>query len=147
MRGSEERPASGEVGINVINAFFHQDIVRTPITESLTSNRNVRYLMEELQRAVLVNTGKLIGPQSIQSLGTIMKHEYWTMGPYAVHLPDMEVERLNRSILQIIIHETTQAVESYGRFLKDSQSQPIPPDRPMNSNTKGSRQFETNRFL
>lgn len=142
-----ERAAPGETGINIISAYLHQDIVRTPVTSSYTSNRNVRYLMETLIQAVQRSTGKLIGPQSIQELGTFMKQVYVSSGPYLVHLPDLEVERLNRTVLQKIIHETTQSVESYQRYLDDSFSQPVPPDRPINVNTKGSRQFEINYFL
>lgn len=147
MRVSAEQSAPGEVGVNIVNAFFHQNIVRTPITQAFTSNQNVRFLMEELQRAVFQNTGKLIGPQPIQAVAQIMKHYYLTNGPYAVHTPDIEVEKLNRLVLQYMIHDTTQGVEAYDRFLKDSYTQPIPPDRPSNVNTKGSRQFEINRFL
>ena len=147
MRGSAERPAPGEDGVNIVNAFFHQNIVRTPVTQAFTSNYNVRYLMEELQKGVYANTGKWIGPQPIQAVAQIMKYYYLTNGPFLVHLPDLEVERLNRLVLQFMIHDTTQAVESYDRFLKDSYTQPIPPDRPVNVNTKGSRQFEINRFL
>jgi hypothetical protein len=147
MRGSAESAAPGEEGINIVNAFFHQNIVRTPVTQSFTSNYNVRYLTEELQKGVYKNTGKWIGPQSIQAVAQIMKYYYLTNGPYATITPDVEVEKLNRLVLQYMIHDTTQGVESYDRFLKDTYTQPIPPDRPMNVNTKGSRQFEINRFL
>ena len=142
-----ERPAPGETGINIVNAYFHQDIMRTTITSSFTSNRNVRYLMEELIRAVQRSMGRLIGPQSIQELGTFMKQVYMQGGPYMEHLPDLEVERLNRTVLQKIIHETTQSVQSYDRYLSDAFTQPVPPDRPENVNIKGTRQFEVNRFL
>jgi len=147
MRGSVERPAKHEEGVNIVNAFIHQNIVRTPITEAFTSNTNVRYLMEQVQAGVLQNTGRLIGPQPIQYIASVMKKYYLTQGPYLVHLPDLEVEKLNRLVLQELIHEATQGVESYDRYLKDSFTQPTPPDRPCNVNTKGSRQFEINRFL
>lgn len=147
MRGSEERPAPGEEGVNIVNAFFHQNIVRTPITQALTSNHNVRYIMEEIQRGVFQNTGHRIGPQPIQIVARAMKHFYLTNGPYLQHLPDLQVEKLNRLILQYLIHDATQGVESYGRFLKDSTTQPVPPDRPLNTNTKGDRQYEINYFL
>lgn len=146
-RGSMERSAPGEAGINIANAYFHQDLVRTPVTSAFTSNHNVRYLMESLIQGVQRSTGILIGPQSIQEMATIMKQVYMSSGPYLVHLPDLEVERLNRSVLQRTIHEVSQAVQSYKRYLDDSFSQPVPPDRPMNVNTKGSRQFEINYFL
>ena len=141
------RPAAGESGVNIISDYFYQDLVRTPVISSFTSNRNVRYLMESLIQAVQRSTGKRIGPQSIQELGTFMKQVYMSSGPYLVHLPDLEVERLNRTVLQNIIHETTQSVQSYQRYLDASFSQPVPPDRPLNVNTKGSRQFEINYFL
>lgn len=147
MRGSEERAAKHEQGVNIVNSFFHQNIVRTPITEAFTSNTNVRFIMEQLQAAVYKNTGHLIGPQPIQYVASIMKKYYLTNGPYAVNIPDISIEMLNRLVLQELIHETSQGVESYGRYLRDAYTQPVPPDRPENVNTKGSRQFEINRFL
>jgi hypothetical protein len=147
MRGSEERPAPGEEGVNIVNAFFHQNLVRTPVTQAFTSNRNVRYLMTMLQDGVYRATGRLIGPQPIQAVAQIMKYYYLTNQPIAEHLPDMEVERLNRIVLQYMIHDTIQGMQSYERFLNDTYTQPLPPDRPENVNTKGSRQFEINRFL
>lgn len=147
MRGSISRPANGEQGVNIVNDYFHQNIVRTPITESFTSNRNVKYIMTFLQKSIKNATGMDIGPQPIQYVASIMKQQYILQGPYMVHLPDQEVERLNRSVLQILIHETMQGIQSYDRYLKDSQTQPLPPDRPQNSSGKGSRQFEINYFI
>jgi hypothetical protein len=147
MRGSISRPAHGEKGVNIVNDYFHQNIVRTPITESFTSNKNVKYLMTAVQQAIQNVTGKVIGPQPIQYLASIMKNQYVLQGPYMVHLPDQEVERLNRAVLQIFIHETVQGMQAYDRYLKDSQTQPVPPDRPQNSSQKGSRQFEINYFI
>lgn len=147
MRGSAERPATGEVGVNIVNAFLHQDVVRTPVTMAYTSNQNVRFLMEYLIDAVYRTQGKVIGPQSIQALATIMKREYMNNGPYFPELVQEEVERLNRGVLQTIIHSTTQATESYDRYLRDAFTQPLPPDRPANVSTRGSRQMEINRFL
>lgn len=147
MRGSESRPAFSEQGINIANSFVHQNIIRTPITEALTSNYNVRYLMNSLQAAVLANTGILIGPQPIQVIAAEIKYHYLLGGPYKVHLPDIEVERINRVVLQKLVNDATQGLEANGRYLRDSLIQPVPPDRPMNVNTKGDRQFEINRFL
>lgn len=142
-----ERPARNEVGVNIVNSFIHQDIMRTPVTEAFTSNQNVRFLMEYLIDAVYRTQGKVIGPQSIQELATIMKREYVNNGPYFPNLVQQEVERLNRGVLQTIVHSTTQATESYDRYLRDAFTQPVPPDRPANVNTKGNRQMEINRFL
>lgn len=142
-----ESAAPGETGINLVNAFFHQDLERTPVTSAFTSNYNVRYLMEELIRSVQRATGRLIGPQPIAALAHKMKAHYLTSGPYFLHLPDMEVERLNRAVLQQIIHEASQGVEAYDRYLNDAFSQPVPPDQPQNTNVKGSRQYEINYFL
>lgn len=163
MRGSLSTPARGEKGVNIVNDFFHQNIVRTPITEAFTSNRNVRYLVDFLQKSIYSQTGMQIGPQPIQYIATIMKQQYILQGPYMVcnfvtynfkvltllqvHLPDLEVEKLNRAVLQILIHETMQGMQAYGRYLKDSQSQPLPPDRPESTSSKGSRQFEINYFI
>lgn len=142
-----ERAAPGETGINMVNAFFHQDLERNPVTQSFTSNFNVRYLMEQLIASVQRATGRLIGPQPIQALAHLMKAHYLTSGPYLLHMPDVEVERLNRAVLQQAIHETTQAVQAYDRYLHDAFTQPVPPDRPLNTNIAGNRQFEINRFL
>jgi len=147
MRGSAERPAPGECGVNHVNAYMDQNVVRTAVSQAYTSNRNVRYIMEELQKGVYKNTGKLIGPQPIEIVARAMKDFYVRGGPFLQHLPDLEVERLNRSVLQYLIHDATQGVMAHDRYLKDSYTQPIPPDRPTNVNTKGSRQFEINRFL
>ena len=146
-RGVDEMAAPGETGINIVSAYFHQDNVRTPITSAFTSNANVRYLMETLIYAIQKTQGKLIGPQPIQALATIMKYFYKTNEPYAEHLVDIEVEMLNRLVLQHIIHETSQASLAQDRYLKDSYTQPVPPDRPENTNIKGSRQYELNYFL
>lgn len=142
-----ESAAPGEQGINLVNAFFHQDLERNPVTSAFTSNTNVRYLMTQLIQGVQRATGRLIGPQPIEALAHKMKAHYLTSGPYFLHLPDMEVERLNRAVLQQVIHETAQGVQAYDRYLSDAFSQPVPPDRPANVSIQGSRQFEINRFL
>lgn len=146
MRGSVERAANGELGINLINAYFHQDIVRTPVTSGLTSNHNIRYLQEQLIFAVQRATGVLIGPQSMYAIADILKRIYLSSGPYFVHLPDLEIERLNQLFLVQTIHETTQAEQAYQRYLNDAFTQPRTIDRPSNVSTKGSRQLEVNYF-
>lgn len=147
MRGAIEKSAKNEVGINIVNALLHQNTMRTPVTEAYTSNQNVRFLMDYLIDAVYRTQGLRIGPQSIQALATIMVREYANSGPYFTEAVQQEVERLNRNVLQTIIHNTTQATESYNRYLRDAFTQPVPPDRPVNVNTKGNRQMEINRFL
>jgi hypothetical protein len=146
-QGSATLPAPNETGANFVNGYFHQDMMRTTVSIPFTSNYNVRYLMLQLIEAVKRLTGKVIGPQSIKDLAFIMKRTYLENGPYHYNLPDIEVEKLNRIVLQKIIHITTQGVESYDRYLNDSFTQPVPPDRPSNVSTKGDRQFEINYFL
>lgn len=146
-RAAVERSAHSEVGVNIVNAFLHQNVMRTPVTEAYTSNQNVRFLMDYLINAVYQQQGQVIGPQSIQALATIMVRQYAESGPYFTELVQPEVERLNRGVLQTIIHNTTQSTESYNRYLRDAFTQPVPPDRPQNVSTRGSRQFEINRFL
>ena len=84
MRGSLSTPARGEEGVNIVNDYFHQNIVRTPITEALTSNRNVLMIQQTLQESVKKLTGKPIGPQPIQYIASIMKQQYVLQGPYMV---------------------------------------------------------------
>jgi hypothetical protein len=147
MRGSVERAFNGEQGVNIVNSHFHQDIVRTPVTSALTSNHNIRYLQEQLIFAVQRATGVLIGPQSMYAIADILKRIYLSSGPYFVHLPDQEVSRINQVFLIQTIHDTTQAVQSYQRYLNDAFTQPIPPDRGDSTSVKGSRSMEISRFL
>lgn len=146
-QGGPSLPAPHETGANIVNAFIHQNTVRTPVSVAFSSNYNVRYLMVSLIRGVQASTGKTIGPQSIQELAIIMKQEYIANGPYNYNIPDLEVEKLNRLVLQKAIHATTQAVQSYDRYLNDAFTQPLPPDRPCNVNIKGDRQYEINYFI
>lgn len=147
MRGSVPKPAPNETGINPVNGYIHQYVERTPITQSFTSNRNVAYIQDQLWRGIYFATGVRTGPQPIQAIAYYMGNAYINSGPYAVYEPDREVERLNRLVLQKLIHDAVQTLEANTRFWQDQNTAAVGPDRPMATSSKGSRQTEINYFI
>lgn len=145
--GSVPRAAKGEIGYNSVNAYIHQDQLRTCVSELFTSNKNVNYLMQSLKQAVLEATGIEIGPQSIQALASYMKGVHDAYAPYSYNDPQGTVDMLNAQVLQNAIHSTVQSVLSYKRYLRDSQGGIAPPDRPVATSVAGDRTFEINRFI
>ncbi len=115
-------------------------IEETALTKYFFSEENIELLQKALQSRVYKNTGEIISYQSSKELYIVMRSIMLQHANFKVSGSELviEIQKLNRLVLNYCDKEVTSNVLQYKGYLKDIQKLPQPIDRP-SYNESGSR--------
>jgi len=113
------------------------------------SQKNIDRLQQLLRFGVYRNSGgqHVIDNQSEEELKVIMRSFYLEHGIFKSFMIEDEVKKLNKLVYEYCIPRILNAINSYVRFLEDSNKATDPMKHAQNTSIKGDKSIEMKPFL
>jgi hypothetical protein len=147
-----------KIGKNNAKYMFKNLYGDTPLTFLYFSDKNVDNIQKLLKLRVYKEAEYIIDNQSLNELLIVMRGVFLdhSAHPPLIH-PDMskdqveallvkytmEVDRLNKLVVEFIIPKLISQIKQYFGYLKDASSQPLPLDKPVNDSTSGKKAYKS----
>lgn len=142
----ERRPdAVNQIGPNLLASTYQCD-EGNELGVAFFGPSNMAKIQAGLRDVILTKTGYLIGRQSDEEVGFIMRSVYLD---HARHggLVAQELERLNAIVLSILVPMVATGISQYMGYLRDASRLPAPINRPQNLSIKGRNTLEMFRGM
>lgn len=106
------------------------------------SSSNIATIQRRLKSIILEKTGYMIGNQSDEQIGIVMRAMYTLHARHGDANVAREVERLNAIVLSELVPMTGTGISQYLGYLRDASALPSPMDRAKNMSVKGRNTLE-----
>lgn len=133
--------------------YASQALVRihtlTPLNERFFSDRNIKYLQDEIRFRVWEKSGRkhIIDPQNPDDLKTIMRSYYLQYSGNDPRNVEKELEGLNERVLAYSVDYILCEINMYLRYRQDQSDFPVPIQNPVNANLTGTKSAEFKSFF
>jgi len=138
-----------------VEPHFETDMLRgnwetTPVSTAFFSVENVKRLQQLIRKGVYDRSqpkGYVIDDQSTDELKIIMRAIYYQYARNLAADIKMQVDDLNRKVVDWSVPHVLSAVDHYFYYLKDISQMPVPLAQPQHLSRAGTKSLPMNPFM
>jgi hypothetical protein len=112
-------------------------IEKTALSVAFFSPINLAHLQVRLREVIYKKTRHIIDRQSDEQMAIVMRAIFLRTMPHAADDVQRELARLNNGVLAEVVPLVGSGIAQYLSYLRDSTTQPLLLDRPINESIKG----------
>lgn len=140
------KPEVNELGPQLLASVYHCED-NNELGMQFFSPTNIAKVQAGLRETILSNTSYLIGRQSDEGIGIVMRSVYVDHARHGAPSLPQELQRLNAIVLSILVPMVATNIAQYVGYLRDASQLPQVLKRPENMSVKGTNTMQLFRGL